>query len=66
MRKRLFVILAVAVVAGLIPVAATAKPKPPEPSWPDCIFQGGVLQDYTGGNFSCVLEHDPHVACTPQ
>jgi hypothetical protein len=57
MRKRLSVILAAAVVAGLIPVAAIAKPKPPEPPpepWPPCVFVDGTLQDYTGGNYNCM------------
>lgn len=50
------VILAVAVVAGLIPVAAAAKPKPPEPSWPNCEFEDGVLQGYAGGNYNCIWQ----------
>jgi hypothetical protein len=57
-RKRLIVVLVAAVVAGLIPVAATAKPKPPEPepSWSDCVFVDGTLQEYTGGNYNCMWQ----------
>ena len=48
------VILAVAVITGLTPVAAAAKPRPPEP-WPNCNFSDqGVLQGYAGGNYNCM------------
>ena len=52
MKKRLLVVLVVALVAGLAPVAATAKPKPTPPIGP-CNIVNGRLQDYSGGDYFC-------------